>query len=207
MYPPVEASGGQEWYEVGSQWSDLMFYCLQFSTVLCNRLSSFFHIYTPNAPQCPYTPVAPLTPHFQYRHLVVKSGTTAGQHDMSSTCGSGWCFVRCTPSLTPQPHMSPQCPPGRAIWWPRSTNFSPVDLNSCSIVPIDHLEFWLCNSPSLYFKCNPSIPQPPEPLHPCQTHDAPLTPYTPCQPPDAPYTPAILLMPPDTPYNLPKYSP
>ena len=72
----------------------------------------------PDAPWHPYAPLAPLMPHPhpQYRHLVVKSGTTAGQHDIWSACGSGWCLVRCTFS------PSPPCPlmsPGRGIWWPR----------------------------------------------------------------------------------------
>ena len=50
-------------------------------------------------PQCPH-------PHPHYRHLVVKSGTTSGQHDIWSTFGSGWSLVRCTPQpITPL--MSP----------------------------------------------------------------------------------------------------
>ena len=31
MYPPVEAYSGQEWYEVGSSWPELIFHCLQLS--------------------------------------------------------------------------------------------------------------------------------------------------------------------------------
>ena len=71
---------------------------LEFSRVLCNRLSSFFKC-NPQFPLMSLTPLlAPNAPsHHQYRHLTVKSGTTAGQHDMSSACGSGCCFVRCTP--------------------------------------------------------------------------------------------------------------
>ena len=40
----------------------------------------------------------PWCPH-PYRYLVVKSGTTVGQHHMSSVCGLGCCFVRCTPQV------------------------------------------------------------------------------------------------------------
>ena len=48
------------------------------------------------------------TTHPQYRYLVFKSGTTGGQHDMWSDCGSGWCLVRCIlPPITPMP---PPCP-------------------------------------------------------------------------------------------------
>ena len=48
-------------------------------------------------------------PHIQYRHLVLKNGTTAGQHDIWSDCGSGWYLVRCTPPSSPQcPHPYPQ---------------------------------------------------------------------------------------------------
>ena len=82
--------------------------------------------YTPNpaGPLAPYTTwcpliplhplLAPQHPYPQNRNLVVKSGTTAGEHDMSSASGSGCCFVRCTPT----PH-TPSMPPGRGIWWPR----------------------------------------------------------------------------------------
>ena len=49
-------------------------------------------------PMPPTCLVGPFDAPPQYRHLVVKSGTTAGQHDMWSTCGSGWCLVKCTPS-------------------------------------------------------------------------------------------------------------
>ena len=78
---------------------------LEFSRVLCNRLSSFFICSPQMPPTHPAGPLMPLHPlsapnslhtHSQYMHLVVKSGTTAGQHDMSSACGSGCCFVRCT---------------------------------------------------------------------------------------------------------------
>ena len=129
---------------------------LQFSTVLCNRLSSFLIC----NPQCP-TPLLPPDTPLPVRHLVAKSGTTSGEHDMSPACGSGWCFVRCTPSLTPNPHMSPQYPHGRAIWWPRMVLTS-VQLISAHVLlsTIDHLEFSrvLCNSPSSYFICNLPIP-------------------------------------------------
>ena len=91
--------------------------CHEFSRVLCNRLSSFY-ICNPQCPLMPpMPPASPLTPPPQYRHLVVKTGTTACQHDMSSACGSDWCFIRSTP--TPSPHMPPQSPAGRCIWWPR----------------------------------------------------------------------------------------
>ena len=33
----------------------------------------------------------------QWRHLVAKSGTTSGQHDICSAFGSGWPLVRCIP--------------------------------------------------------------------------------------------------------------
>ena len=51
----------------------------------------------PNAPGHPYTPISPQCPHTQYIHVVVKSHTTAGQHNMWSACWSDWCFARCTP--------------------------------------------------------------------------------------------------------------
>ena len=101
--------------------------------VLCNRPSWFFRCH----PQCPLMPHWPPWcpyphPHPQYRSLVVKSSTTAGQHDMSSACVSGWCFVRCTPSITP---YAPLIPPGRGIWWPRVVKtWGPIDLSSCSIL-------------------------------------------------------------------------
>ena len=68
-------------------------------------------LYTPC--QCLDTPTPPPP---QYRHLVVKTGTTAGQHDITSACGSGWCFVRCNPfPITP---YVPLMPPGRGSeWW------------------------------------------------------------------------------------------
>ena len=66
--------------------------------------TSTFHD-TPET-QCPWAPctpwfplhpmLAPWHPFSQNRNLVVKSGTTAGEHDMLSTCGSGCCFVTCT---------------------------------------------------------------------------------------------------------------
>ena len=108
-YPQVEASGGQEWYNLGLHWPELMFYCLQcsidhleFYRVLCNRLSSFFRCHPSMPPTPPVGPLDDPTPP-QYRHLVVKSGTTAGQYDMLSSCMSGWCLVRCTPSPNPTP--------------------------------------------------------------------------------------------------------
>ena len=99
----------------------------------------------------PTPPAGPWHPYPQKRNLVVKSGTTTGEHDMSSACGAGCCFVTCTPT----PSMSP----GRGIWWPRvvltevlltwahvissavdclvaksDINWSPVDLSSCSFI-------------------------------------------------------------------------
>ena len=44
-------------------------------------------------------------PYPQYRHLVLKNGTTTGQQDIWSDCRSVWCLIRCTPS----PHH-PLCP-------------------------------------------------------------------------------------------------
>ena len=66
---------------------------------------------TNNAPWHPTLPASPNTPYLQNRNLVVKSGTTACEHDMSWACGSGCCFVRCT--------STPSMPPGRGIMWPR----------------------------------------------------------------------------------------
>ena len=91
--PQVEASSGQEWYELASHWPELMFYCLQ---------CSIDHL-----------EFSRVHPHPQYRHLVLKSGTTAGQHDIWSDCGSGWCLVRCTPPPhhPPMPLNAPPTPP------------------------------------------------------------------------------------------------
>ena len=77
MPPQVEASGGQEWYELVSHSPDLMFYCLQ----------------------CSVDPLefSRVHPHPQCRHLVLKNGTTVGQHDIWAHCGLGWSLVRCTP--------------------------------------------------------------------------------------------------------------
>ena len=87
LVPPVEASGGQEWYKCGSHWPELMFCCLQCS--IGHLEFSRVHL------------------HPQYRCLMLKSGTTAGQHDIWAECGSGWSLVRCT-----QPHhpYAPHCP-------------------------------------------------------------------------------------------------
>ena len=67
----------------------------------------------------PLTPLlAPLMPpshpHPQYRYLVVKSGITAGQHDIWSAYGPAdvWSDVPLTP-------YTPLMPTGRGIWWPR----------------------------------------------------------------------------------------
>ena len=48
--------------------------------------------YSPDTP----TPLSAPILQPQYRHLVVKSGTTVGQHHMSPACRVGCCFVRCT---------------------------------------------------------------------------------------------------------------
>ena len=101
LWPQVETSGGQEWYSLGSHSPEIMFYCLQcsidhleFSRVLCNRPSSFFRC----NPQPSLPPVNPLVVPPKYRHLVVKIGTTTGQHDIWSACGSDWPLLRCTPT-------------------------------------------------------------------------------------------------------------
>ena len=92
LMPQVEASGGQELYELVSHWPELMFYCLQCSI--------------------DYLEFSRVHPHPQYMHLVLKSGTTAGQHDIWSDCRSGWYLVRCTPhpitSYAPMPPTHPQ---------------------------------------------------------------------------------------------------
>ena len=59
----------------------------------------------PDTPTPLSAPKCPIPPPPQYRHLVVKSGTTAGQHDMSSACRSGGCVVTCIP-----PPNHPICP-------------------------------------------------------------------------------------------------
>ena len=123
MYPPshypicpLNAPGRGIWWPrvvltwVALTWAYVLLSAidhLEFSRVLCNRVSEF-HIFNPSVPPIP--PSVPLTSHPpQYRHVMVRSGTTAGQHDMSSTCGSGWCFVRCTPHpITPYAPSMPQ---------------------------------------------------------------------------------------------------
>ena len=112
---------------------------LEFSRVLCNRLSTFF-ICNPQFPLMPPTlpaspkslytpcqpPIPPLSPHHQCRHLVVKSSTTAAQHDMLSACRSGCCFVRCTPT----PSCSLNAPRERHLVAKSGPNLGPVDLSS-----------------------------------------------------------------------------
>ena len=115
--------------------------------------------------QPPWCPMPP-----QYTHLVVKSGTTVGQHDMSSACRSGWCFVRCAP--TPSPPMPPQCPPGIGIWWTRMVlTWVPLTWAHVLLSAIDHLESSrvLCNRPSSFYICNPQCPLTPtiRPLDAC----------------------------------------
>ena len=81
-----------------------MFYCLQcsidhleFSRVLCNRLSWFFRCH-PYAPCWPLNASKPTPTPALVQVSSCQEWYTAGQHDMWSACGSGWCLVRCTPS-------------------------------------------------------------------------------------------------------------
>ena len=135
---------------------------LEFSWVLCNRQSSFFIC----NPQCSYTPCwlpwYPTPPKPQYRHLVVKSGTTAVQHSMSSWKKNGTDVYTTDPSLD-------EHPPSKAIWCPRMVLTS-VHLTWAHdlLSAIDCLEFsrLLCNWPSSYFICNPQYPAIPTP---CQS--------------------------------------
>ena len=127
--------------------------CLEFLRVFCNRASSFF-ICNSQCPTAPFALCQPLdtpTPD-QYRHLVVKSGTTAGQHDMSSAWRSGLHFVRCTPPHHP---LCPSIPPGRGIWW----HWSEL-MFYCLQCSIDCLEFSrvLWNRPCWLFRCHPLTP-------------------------------------------------
>ena len=103
-----EASGDQEWYQLMSSWPELMFYCLQYTILSFQEYFArdclhFSYVTPTKPPDTSYTPCQPPDIPTQYRHLVVKSGKTAGQHDISSACGSGWCLVRYTPSLTNTP--------------------------------------------------------------------------------------------------------
>ena len=144
-------------------------YHLEFLRVLCKRLFHFSYVApmptdTPTPPANPWHPIPP-----QYRHLVAKSGITAGQHDMSSACGSGWCFVRCTNTT------HPLNPPGRGIWWPRVVlTYDQLTWAHVLLSAINHLEFSrvLCKRLSLFFMCSPQC------LPKCL--------YIPCQPPNAP---------------------
>ena len=86
-----------------------------------------------------------------------------------------------TPPLAP---MSPQCPPGRAIWWPRMVLIL-VQLISAHVLlsAIDCFEFSrvLCNSSSSYFICNPQYPLPAQcPLIPLHYLLAPWCTLHPC---------------------------
>ena len=188
MYPP----GRGMWWSrmvltniVKVTWAQMY---IEFSRVFCNRLSSFFRCNPPMplmlsmplvGPNSPYTPAGPQCPH-QYRYLVIKSGTTAGQHDMSSACGSGCCFVRCTPS----PH-APSMPPGRGIWWPRVV-LTEVLLTWAHVLlsAIDHLEFSrvLCNRPYSFLICSPQCPL-----------NAPTPPVIPLTPPPHPYRHQVVM--------------
>ena len=86
-----------------------------------NHLSlTCFSYVTLNAPWCPLHPLlAPWLPHPQGRHLVVKSGTTAGQHGIWSVCGSSWCLVTCTPLSHPHPQVKASS--GQEQYYIRST--------------------------------------------------------------------------------------
>ena len=118
---------------------------------------------------------APLTsqPQPQYGHLVVKSGTTAGRHSMSSACGSGWCFVRCTlPHWSPP--YAPSMPPSIGIWWPRVIlTCVSLTLAHTLLSAIDHLECSrvVCNRQSSFFICNPQC----HPMHPIPSVGSPDT--------------------------------
>ena len=138
-------------------------YHLLFSRVLCKRLSSFFICNPQYPPDSSYTPCWPPDTQPHYRHLVVKSGTPVGQHDVLSACQSGWYFVICTPPAN-HPHMPPQWSPWRSIWWPI------VVLTSVQLTWVhfllsatDHVEFSrvLCNRLSSFLYVNPQCP-----LHP-----------------------------------------
>ena len=117
-------------------------------------------------PDTTYIPAWPLMPPPppQYRHLVVKSGTTAGKHHMSSACGSGCCFMRCTPTPTYPLNATQE----KHLVSKIGTNLGPVDLSSCSIV---------CNRPSWVFSY--------------VTPNGPDTPYIPCQPLMPPSSPPV----------------
>ena len=67
-------------------------------------------------------------------------------------------------SDVPHPHMPPQCPRERHLVAKSGRNLGPVDLNSCLLFAIDHLEFSrvLCNRLSSIFVCNTAMsPKPP----------------------------------------------
>ena len=141
---------------------------IKFSRVLCKRLYSCFIC----NPQCPLTPPDAPTPNpTPVRHLVVKGGTTAGQHDMSSACGSGCCFDRCTYPLTLMP---PQCPQKEKLVAKSGTNLGPVHMTSCAIVTIDCLEFSrvLCKRLYLCLICNPQCPLTPQAAHIPNSHSS-----------------------------------
>ena len=121
-YPHMPLNAPRERHLVAKSGTNWGLVDLRSCSIVCNRLSwlfkstlqyiVFIFICTPQCPlRPPKPPVSPQWPPPQYRHLVVKGGTTVSQHYMSSACGSGCCFVRCTPI----PHV----PPGRGILWPR----------------------------------------------------------------------------------------
>ena len=88
MPPQAEASGGQEWNQLASHSLELIIYYLQCSIdhLECSRVH----------------------PHPQYRHLVLKNGTTEGQHDFGQTVGQADACSDVLP--TPNTPMLPQCP-------------------------------------------------------------------------------------------------
>ena len=153
--PPVQASSGWEWYYCRSAWyvvtwwDRLMFgqmypltpiipmppwclpgrgiwwprvvwTCVPFTwahvllSAVFNRPSWVFKVY----------------PHPQYRHLVLKNGTTAGPHDIWSGWGSGWCLVRCTlpPHHPHAPSMPPPYPQYRHLVTKRGTTSGQIDI-------------------------------------------------------------------------------
>ena len=132
----------------------MFYFIFYFSRVLCNSLSLYL-ICNPQHPlDTPTPPVGPLMPHPKYRHLVIKSGTTAGQHDMSSASWS-------VPT------------PGRCIWWPRvvltEVWFTRTNVLLSAIYDLDFARV-LWNTLSQFLICSPPMP-PLTPLHPLSAQD------------------------------------
>ena len=126
------------------------------------QTSLFFRCNLPMPSDCLMPLSAPLIPHHhpQYRHQVVKSGTTAGQHDISSACGSSWCFVRCTPPHHPYASLMPQVEASGGHEWYYLGSHWPELMFYGLQCSIDHLEFSrvLCNRLSWFFRCHPLMP-------------------------------------------------